>query len=240
MVRGCTEIMASSPTRSFSPIAPLHVTAVPASRIMRGNPGDEIRAWHMAWIRLGNMSRYSRRGFMVAIGGGGLALAGCGNGMGSEGPARIDARVEATLQQMYSDLPDSRRLEENAVGMLVMPLVTEAGFGVGGSYGRGALMVGGAAVDYYAHTKASFGLQIGAQQYAHVLFFMTDDALADFRTASGWVAGADLKYAVANEGGRISADSITTTSPVVALVFGQAGLILGASLEGSKYTRIIP
>ncbi|GGD33048.1 YSC84-related protein [Sinisalibacter lacisalsi] len=186
------------------------------------------------------MSKLSRRGFMVTLGGGGLALAGCGNGMGSEGPSRIDARVAATLQQMYQEVPDSRRLEEKSVGMLVMPLVTEAGFGVGGAYGRGALMVGGVAVDYYAQTKASFGIQAGAQQYAHVLFFMTEDALANFRTASGWVAGADLKYAVATEGGRISADSITTMSPVVALVFSQAGLIIGATLEGSKYTRIIP
>ena len=54
-------------------------------------------------------------------------------------------------------------LADKAVGMLVMPLVTEAGFGVGGAYGRGALIVGGATVDYYAQAKASFGLQLGAQ-----------------------------------------------------------------------------
>jgi len=29
-------------------------------------------------------------------------------------------------------------------------------------------------------------------------------------------------------------------SPVVAFVFGQAGLIAGASIAGTKYTRIIP
>ena len=28
--------------------------------------------------------------------------------------------------------------------------------------------------------------------------------------------------------------------PVIALVFGQSGLIAGASLTGIKYTRIIP
>ena len=33
------------------------------------------------------------------------------------------------------------------VGMLVMPLVTEASFGFGGSYGRGALRVNGITVD---------------------------------------------------------------------------------------------
>jgi len=185
------------------------------------------------------MSNLSRRGFIATLGGG-VALAGCGNGFGSSGATRIDARVQATLQQMRVEAPGSARLEEKAVGMLVMPLVTEAGFGIGGAYGRGALVVNGVTVDYYSQAKASLGIQAGAQQYAHVLFFMTEDALADFRTGEGWVAGADLKYAVATEAGKISADSITTLNPVVALVFGQAGLILGATLEGAKYTRIIP
>lgn len=186
------------------------------------------------------MSNFSRRGFLAGIGGTGLVLSGCANGLGSDGSAKIDARVQATLKEMHRDVPDSRRLEEKAAGMLVMPLVTEAGFGLGGSYGRGALLVNGTTVDYYSQTKASVGLQIGAQQYAHVLFFMTEDALASFRTSAGWVAGADIKYAVASEGGRFSADTVTTTHPVVAVVFGQAGLIVGVSLEGAKYARIIP
>jgi len=184
-------------------------------------------------------SRLSRRTFLTTVAAS-ATLAACGNGLNSNGAATIDARVQATLAQMYRDVPDARALADKAVGMLVMPLVTEAGFGIGGAYGRGALIVGGVTVDYYAQAKASFGLQLGAQQYAHVLFFLTEDALADFRTANGWVAGADIKYAVASESGRFSADTITVATPVVALVFGGTGLIVGASLEGAKYTRIIP
>lgn len=186
------------------------------------------------------MSSFSRRGFLISASASGLTLSGCANGLDSGGSGKIDARVASTIQQMYGEVPESRNLESKAAGILVMPLVTEAGFGVGGSYGRGALLVNGATVDYYSQAKASVGFQIGAQQYAHVLFFMTEEALADFRFSSGWVAGADIKYAVAREGDRFSADSITTVDPVVAVVFGQAGLIVGASLEGAKYSRIIP
>ena len=118
--------------------------------------------------------------------------------------------------------------------------VTEAGFWVGGAFGRGALRVDGVTVDYYSTAKASAGLQIGAQQYAHVLFFMTEDALADFRRSSGWAAGGDLEYVIRDQGDSVAADTTKLRSPVLAAVFGQAGLRIGATLEGTKYTRIIP
>lgn len=121
-----------------------------------------------------------------------------------------------------------------------MPLITEGGFIVGGGYGRGALRVGGATVDYYSATKGSVGLQIGAQQFAHVLFFMTEDALAGFRRASGWVAGADIEYVFSDQGENLRADTTTASTPVLAVIFGRAGALVGASLEGTKYTRIIP
>ncbi len=183
------------------------------------------------------MTTYSRRSFLVTTGG--VFLAGCANGIGSRGGESIDARVDATLDYLYTNYPGTRDLADKAVGMLVMPLVTEAGLGFGGSYGRGALRVGGVTVDYYSQAQASFGFQIGAQQYAHVLFFMTNEALQEFRTSPGWVAGADIKYAISTQGDRFSANTVTATTPVVAVVFGQAGLILGATLEGTKYTRII-
>ena len=30
------------------------------------------------------------------------------------------------------------------------------------------------------------------------------------------------------------------TDPVIAVIYGQAGLILGATLDGTRYTRILP
>ncbi|MEO0587537.1 MAG: HEAT repeat domain-containing protein, partial [Planctomycetota bacterium] len=46
-------------------------------------------------------------------------------------------------------------LEAKSTGMLVMPLVTEAGLGIGGAFGRGALRVNDITVDYYSATRAS-------------------------------------------------------------------------------------
>jgi len=184
--------------------------------------------------------RMTRRGFAL-MGIAGLSLiAACGNGVGSEGAGVIDARVSSTLTQMYQEFPNTRTLADKSTGMLIMPLVTEAGFGFGGGYGRGALQVNGVTVDYYSSTKVSGGLQIGVQQYAHVLFFMTEDALSDFRRGTGWTAGAGIEYVISDKGDSISADTDTLLSPVLAAIFGQAGLRIGATLEGSKYNRIIP
>lgn len=185
-------------------------------------------------------TRLTRRGFTLTLLAGASLTAACGNGVGSDGAATIDARVDATLNEMYANYPNTAAIAEKASGMLVMPLVTEAGFGLGGGYGRGALRVGGATVDYYSNTKASAGLQIGFQQYAHVLFFMTDAALADFRSSQGWTLGADVEYVVSDKAGNVGTDTTTLNSPVLAAVFSQAGLRIGATLEGSKYNRIIP
>lgn len=186
------------------------------------------------------MSILSRRSFTLGLLAGTPLLAACGNGIGSNGGQQIDARADATLDYLYSKYPATREIADKSTGMLIMPLVTEGGLIVGGGYGRGALRVGGATVDYYSATKGSVGLQIGAQQFAHVLFFMTEDSLSRFRRASGWVAGADVEYVFNDQGGNLRADTLTATAPVVAVVFGQAGALIGASLEGMKYTRIIP
>ena len=181
----------------------------------------------------------SRRGLLV--GGAATALlAGCSNPIGNFNADRLDSRVDATRDFLRQNNPELSTLFDDAQGILYMPLVSEAGFFVGGAYGQGALRINDVTVDYYSATRASFGLQIGAQQYAHVLFFMTPQALADFRSGDGWAASADLRYATPNLGGAAGIQTTTLFSPVIAVVFGQAGLIAGASLAGVRYQRIIP
>ena len=186
------------------------------------------------------MSNLTRRGFTLGVLAGTPLLAACGNGVGSNNAQKIDARVDTTLNYLYSTYPNTRDLADKSTGMLVMPLMTEAGFVFGGGYGRGALRIDNSTVDYYSATKGSVGFQIGAQQFAHVLFFMTQDALARFRRSSGWVAGADIEYVFNDKGENLRADTTTSTAPVVAVIFGQAGAMAGVSLEGMKYNRIIP
>ena len=181
----------------------------------------------------------SRRN-LIGSAGAMAALAACGNGVGGNGAATIDARVDQTRNQLFQQYPGTRDLAAKAMGVLYMPLVTEAGFGIGGAFGRGALRINDVTVDYYSATQASVGFQIGAQQYAHALIFQTDAALADFRRAPGWAAEAGAYYALPAGGLSMGADTITAQQPVLAMIFGQTGLMAGATIAGTKYTRIIP
>jgi lipid-binding SYLF domain-containing protein len=185
-----------------------------------------------------NSNGISRR--FLLLGGAALGLSGCSNAVGQDAPSRLDARVDATRNYLLQNYPAVAPLVQGARGVLYMPLMTEAGFGVGGAYGQGALRINDVTVDYYSAAQASFGFQIGAQQYAHALIFQTDAALAEFRRAPGWVAGADAYYAIPAGGLSMGADTITSQQPVLAMIFGQSGLMAGAAIEGTKYTRIIP
>ena len=186
------------------------------------------------------MSKFPNRRVFLAGLGATTALSACGNGVGSNNGPRIDARVDSTRNYLFSRYPGTAELEQKAAGVLFMPLVTKAGFGVGGSYGRGALRIDNATVDYYNAIQANIGFQIGAQQYAHALFFMTDEALMNFRRSPGWAAAANIEYATPEKGETLAAETTTSMAPVIAVIFGQSGLRVGATLEGTKYTRIIP
>ncbi len=185
------------------------------------------------------MTSISRRSLLGA-GISTLGLAACGNGVGSGAGSTIDARVDATRDFLFRTYPGTQELSNKAFGILWMPLVTEGGLFFGGAYGRGALRINDVTVDYYSTTKATYGLQVGAQQYAHALFFMTEAALAEFRAGDGWAASADLRYATPDQGGASIGKESTELDPVIPFVFGQSGLIAGATLSGVKYTRIIP
>ncbi|MGY6696068.1 MAG: lipid-binding SYLF domain-containing protein [Roseinatronobacter sp.] len=185
------------------------------------------------------MNDLTRRSVVLGLGATSL-LGACANPVGGDGAAQLDARVDAARDFLRSSYPSLEELFSNARGILYIPVVTEAGLFFGGAYGRGALRINDITVDYYSATRASFGLQAGAQQYAHALFFMTEQALSDFRFSPGWAASADMRYATPTQGGSMGTETTTQFSPVIAVVFGQSGILAGASLAGVKYSRIIP
>jgi lipid-binding SYLF domain-containing protein len=156
----------------------------------------------------------------------------------AETAAKIDTGVEVARDQCAKQIKGCDAAAEKAQGMLVFPEVTKAAIGIGGSYGEGALIVGDKTAGYYSTTAASVGLQLGAEKYAQIIMFMTAEALDKFRNSSGWEAGANAQVTMIDEGKAADIESLLRSTPVVAFVFGQKGLMGDLSVEGSKITKL--
>ncbi len=154
--------------------------------------------------------------------------------------AVIDAKVDAALKQLLAQSPTAQALADKAVGVLVFPQIVKGGFGIGGQYGDGALRRNGVTTGYYSIAGGSFGFQIGAQAFSEALFFMSEDALKYLSRSQGFQIGADANVAVVDAGMAVDANSTTIQQPIVAIVFGQQGLMAGAVIAGSKISRIHP
>lgn len=150
----------------------------------------------------------------------------------------INAGVHATLDRFFNKIAGARELANKSVGILVFPSVVKGGFGVGGEYGEGALMIQGKPAAYYNTVSASIGFQLGLQERSVIIMFMTDSALRQFRRTAGWKVGVDGSVAVITIGVGGSIDTNKITSPVVGFILDPKGLMYNLTLEGSKITRI--
>jgi lipid-binding SYLF domain-containing protein len=150
----------------------------------------------------------------------------------------IDSQVSSTLRSFSWRVGGAQELLARSAAVLVFPTVVKAGFGFGGEYGEGALLIHGRTVDYYNTVSASVGFQLGAQARSVIILFMTPDALAAFRRVYGFKVGVDGSVALITVGVGGSVDTSKIASPIVGFIFDGKGLMYNLTLEGSKITRI--
>jgi lipid-binding SYLF domain-containing protein len=150
----------------------------------------------------------------------------------------IDASVNASLDRFVKEVKGAKAFLDAAKGVLIIPKVMQGGLIVGAEYGEGALRIDGKTVGYYNIASGSFGYQIGAQEKDIILVFMSKAVLKKFRASENWQAGVDAKVTLVNVGVDGSLDTTKFKQPVVGFVFGQKGLMAGATIEGSKFTKL--
>src|ERR1700682_106970 len=80
--------------------------------------------------------------------------------LGSIGSSHA-ASGRGPLDRLYRRVPGSQGLVARSAGVLVFPTVVKAGFGVGGEYGEGELLIGGRSAGRYNTPAASLGFQTG-------------------------------------------------------------------------------
>jgi len=150
----------------------------------------------------------------------------------------IDFEVKQAMQRFKKEVLASSEYIKLAKGMLVFPSIFKAGFGIGGEYGEGAMIINGKNVEYYSTAAASIGFQLGAQTKTVILLFTSSKALKKFRNSDGWEAGVDGSVALIDVGAATTLDTNTAKAPIIAFIFNNKGLMYNLSLEGSKYSKI--
>ncbi len=154
--------------------------------------------------------------------------------------AGIDRDVDAALNKLYDTTPAARTLAPKAKAILLFPNIVKAGFLFGAQYGHGALRERGKTVGYYNIAAVSYGLQAGVQSFAYAMFFMTDSALKYLKESKGFEVGVGPSIVVVDAGMAKTLTTTTAKEGVYAFVFGQAGLMAGLGLQGSKITEVEP
>jgi lipid-binding SYLF domain-containing protein len=150
----------------------------------------------------------------------------------------LDQDAEAALKSLYSNHAGAKALGDKAVGILVFPSVTKAGFILGAQGGDGVLFEKGKITGHFNTGALSVGLQAGVQSYGYALFFMTAEDLGYLKKTSGWSLGVGPSIVVADSGFGKDASTLTGQKGVYAFIFDQKGLMAGMGLVGQKITRL--
>ena len=151
---------------------------------------------------------------------------------------KIDWRVKEALDDFRREIDGAQSVLARSKGTLVFPSVKKGGFGIGGEYGEGALLIGDATAAYYSTASASIGFQIGLQARRQIIVFLDENALEKFRYSDGWEVGVDASVAVVTVGAGGAIDATKINQPIVAFIFDHKGLMYNLSLEGTKITEI--
>jgi SH3 domain-containing YSC84-like protein 1 len=140
------------------------------------------------------------------------------------------------------DVPDDipQNLLDKADCVIVLPSVLKAAFGIGASYGRGAMTCRSGdnfqgpwgAPTMMALEGGSFGFQIGGQATDFVLLVMNQSG-ASAILSSKVKLGADAAAAAGPVGRNAQADTDVTMRAEVLTYSRSRGLFAGISLEGS-------
>lgn len=167
----------------------------------------------------------------------GLLLVLAATAVRADSREQIESKSDLALGELRGFAPGVEGLLRTARGVLVFPDIVPMGFGTGGQYGEGALLVDGEAVAYYATTGDRLEFPKNAARTGKVILFMTDDALVSFRNTIGWQIGVHGKVDLVRAGGD-ARRLARAEHPVLALSFSDLGLTEGLNFDGNTINRI--
>jgi SH3 domain-containing YSC84-like protein 1 len=155
------------------------------------------------------------------------------------------ARLEncGVVMQEILDVPDNipQELLEKAECVIVIPSMTKVALGIGGSYGRGAMVCrSGTTFDgpwgapaMYALDGGSVGLQLGGES-TDVVFLVMNNRGVDALLSSKVKLGGNASVAAGPKGRNVEASTDASLRAEILSYSRSRGLFAGVSLEGTS------
>jgi lipid-binding SYLF domain-containing protein len=131
-------------------------------------------------------------------------------------------RTDLTMQKLF----------DSAAGYAVFPTVTKGAIGIGAAHGEGQVFANGKLIGLSSLSQGTVGLQLGAQEYAEVIFFQDKVALDRFAEGQ-WALSAQATAVAAAEG---AAADVNYQKGVMVFTVAKGGLMFEASVGGQRFT----
>ena len=174
-----------------------------------------------------------------------LALCVVLGSAGLDAANKEEGRLEncGVVMQEILDVPDNipQELLEKAECVIVIPSMTKVALGIGGSYGRGAMVCRSGkafsgpwgAPAMYTLEGGSFGLQLGAES-TDVVFLVMNSRGVDALLSSKVKLGANVSAAAGPKGRSLEGSTDASLRAEILSYSRSRGLFAGISLEGTS------
>jgi len=150
----------------------------------------------------------------------------------------INTHTQQALSVLRQSTDGAGEVLDHAAGVLVFPDIFKLGFGAGGQYGEGVLLVQGQPVAYYSTAGDNYGQLPGARFKSEVIVFRTQEALQQFRNRHGWQVGVDGKVSLARPDPGHGLNFAGGDDSTVGFIFSNQGLVADLTMEGAHITRL--
>jgi len=153
---------------------------------------------------------------------------------------------------LFKNAGESAAFFQNSYAYAVFPDIGEAGFVVGGAFGKGHVYVQGQRVGDTTMKQLSVGFQAGGKGYSQIIFFQDKRALDEFESGSfEFSAGASAIAVTAGANASIATNGVTSgasagkkdastdgiyNAGMAVFTIAKGGLMYAATLAGQKFT----
>ena len=119
-----------------------------------------------------------------------------------------------------------------SVAYVVFPSVGKGGLGIGAAHGTGILFERGAPVGKVTMSQVSIGAQAGGQEFSQIVFYQTEDRVAELKGGKAQLAG-NLSAVALSQGASATAKF---KNGVAVFTATKGGLMFEASVGGQKFS----